>query len=638
MPATKVRSRWVGGDLIFYDASTLAAGGYVFRIAEDEVEIYMPLTITGDVELEGDLTLTTEDISVEQGKYVYLEGQAGASYIRSDAAGDLTINTTTNINLAFGGTDEVRLTATVLSPAVSDGNALGSATLMWSDLFLASAGVINFNNGNCLITHAAGVLTVTGDIVASNAAGPAIEDEAATTTNPTLCPNKAELTTGIGWNTAEIHFVISGVDEVNLSASALSPGVTDSTALGTTALMWSDLFLASAGVINFNNGNVTITHSAGLLTLGGGGLSVGADGAGFDVILYGDRTGSDFFWDQDGQTNGSLNLGTTTVSEGVDLFVHGDTATTYLHWDCSADDLILVGTATQLVIEGTTASTTNTSGSLRTAGGLGVAGAAFIGGLVTADGDTGFRYNGTIVPDANRLDYAIGIGLRGTELTVDLANAVSQNFDPIQMNVNLTASGGAPTSSSTVNMIYQKITHDTVDMPNLRLKGCDWTIDVQKNTKDAYVVQTELAITGNITFSGEASAGAFQLNVGAGPVSVSSRLNALMAVVVGAATVTGNYYVADFGAFTNAAVDAIVNLQTDSSVTATSGILMDIDGAVTYAIDFQGTVSDGWTSGDLTGSDEYGAFDEYSLIPIRIAGVTPTLYIMAAETWKAVTV
>ncbi|KKK95610.1 hypothetical protein LCGC14_2671080, partial [marine sediment metagenome] len=178
----------------------------------------------------------------------------------------------------------------------------------------------------------------------------------------------------------------------------------------------------------------------------------------------------------------------------------------------------------------------------------------------------------------------------------------------------------------------------TVDMPNLRLKGCDWTIDVQKNTKDAYVVQTELAITGNITFSGEASAGAFQLNVGAGPVSVSSRLNALMAVVVGAATVTGNYYVADFGAFTNAAVDAIVNLQTDSSVTATSGILMDIDGAVTYAIDFQGTVSDGWTSGDLTGSDEYGAFDEYSLIPIRIAGVTPTLYIMAAETWKAVTV
>ncbi len=638
MPVTKVRSRWVGGDLIFYDKTTRAAGGYVFRIAEDEVEIYMPLTITGDVELEGDLTLTTEDISVEQGKYVYLEGQAGASYIRSDAAGDLTINTTTNINLAFGGTDEVRLTATVLSPATSDGNALGSATLMWSDLFLAAGGVVNFNNGNCLITHTAGVLTVTGDIVASNAAGPAIEDEAATTTNPTLCPNKAELTTGIGWNTAEIHFVISGVDEVNLSASALSPGVTDSTALGTTALMWSDLFLASAGVINFNNGNVTITHSAGLLTLGGGGLSVGADGAGFDVILYGDRTGSDFFWDQDGQTNGSLNLGTTTVSEGVDLFVHGDTATTYLHWDCSADDLILVGTATQLVIEGTTASTTNTSGSLRTAGGLGVAGAAFIGGLVTADGDTGFRYNGTIVPDANRLDYAIGIGLRGTELTVDLANAVSQNFDPIQMNVNLTASGGAPTSSSTVNMIYQKITHDTVDMPNLRLKGCDWTIDVQKNTKDAYVVQTELAITGNITFSGEASAGAFQLNVGAGPVSVSSRLNALMAVVVGAATVTGNYYVADFGAFTNAAVDAIVNLQTDSSVTATSGILMDIDGAVTYAIDFQGTVSDGWTSGDLTGSDEYGAFDEYSLIPIRIAGVTPTLYIMAAETWKAVTV
>lgn len=49
-------------------------------------------------------------------------------------------------------------------------------------------------------------------------------------------------------------------------AGTISPRVSDGAALGTTALMWADLFLASGGVINFNNGNATLTHSAGLIT------------------------------------------------------------------------------------------------------------------------------------------------------------------------------------------------------------------------------------------------------------------------------------------------------------------------------------------------------------------------------------
>ena len=56
------------------------------------------------------------------------------------------------------------------TPTASDGAALGSATLMWSDLFLASGAVINFNNGNVTITHSAGVLTVDGAAVVFNEA------------------------------------------------------------------------------------------------------------------------------------------------------------------------------------------------------------------------------------------------------------------------------------------------------------------------------------------------------------------------------------------------------------------------------------------------------------------------------------
>ena len=603
-----------------------------------------------------------------------------------------------------------------------------------------------------------------------------------------------------------------------------------------------------------------------LIAIGNGTLSC-------DLQIFGGTANYYIDFDADEETGGTWNFGQDQY--GIDVKFFGATTGNYLQWDVSTDDLIQYGTAVQFILNSTVNSTTTGSGSIHTLGGLGVTLNSFFGGLVTANGDTGFRYNGTLVPDANRLDYGLGIGLRGTELTVNLANAASQNLDPIQMNINLTCSGGAPTSTSTVNGIYQLITHDTTAMPNLRLKGSDWTIYAAQNFQDAYVYQGELDIVGNVTIGGEAfagsfylnagtgtytvndrlaalfaivsgtatvtgdycvanfmasanadvdsvlrlyslgtatptdmfhiendgtvtnmvrldndgtagvgilyegtyttginfggtftdgiifggtvndeviqiggtydhgirftedmvagdvtnsfinigdyttaiavvpaganmfgvvhnvtmtanvaywyqaaytkittsgtttdtsiaghalrmevgsdlgavygiqshvtisgartctgevTAGSFYLNVGAGASSASSRINALQALVTGAGTITGSYYVADFGAFTNAALDSIVNIQNDSGSSGTSAIKIDLDGATTYAIDFQGTVPDGWTSGDLTGSDEYGAFDEYALIPVRIAGVTATLYLMAAQTWKAVTV
>lgn len=61
-----------------------------------------------------------------------------------------------------------------LLPASSDGGALGSSTLMWSDLFLASGAVIDFNNGDVVLTHSSDALTMTGGknfIVSSTGAG-----------------------------------------------------------------------------------------------------------------------------------------------------------------------------------------------------------------------------------------------------------------------------------------------------------------------------------------------------------------------------------------------------------------------------------------------------------------------------------
>jgi hypothetical protein len=49
----------------------------------------------------------------------------------------------------------------------------------------------------------------------------------------------------------------------------VSPNANDGAALGTTALGWADLHLASGAVVNYANGNLTETHSSGLITTAG---------------------------------------------------------------------------------------------------------------------------------------------------------------------------------------------------------------------------------------------------------------------------------------------------------------------------------------------------------------------------------
>lgn len=58
------------------------------------------------------------------------------------------------------------------------------------------------------------------------------------------------------------------------AASNIFPASNDGAALGTGTKSWSDLFLASGGVINWNNADVTITHSADLLTIAGGNVAL----------------------------------------------------------------------------------------------------------------------------------------------------------------------------------------------------------------------------------------------------------------------------------------------------------------------------------------------------------------------------
>lgn len=57
----------------------------------------------------------------------------------------------------------------------------------------------------------------------------------------------------------------------------LSPTSNDGAALGTTALQFSDLFLAEGGVINWDNGDLTLTQTGNVLAVAGGDLQVPDD-------------------------------------------------------------------------------------------------------------------------------------------------------------------------------------------------------------------------------------------------------------------------------------------------------------------------------------------------------------------------
>src|SRR5678810_189563 len=94
-----------------------------------------------------------------------------------------------------------------LVPNASDGAALGSASLMWSDLFLASGGVINWNNGDVTVTHSANTLAFAGassgysfdaGLTASTFNGVTLDNSAWSTHSPTITAATGTITTASG--------------------------------------------------------------------------------------------------------------------------------------------------------------------------------------------------------------------------------------------------------------------------------------------------------------------------------------------------------------------------------------------------------------------------------------------------------
>ncbi len=233
--------------------------------------------------------------------------------VRFDGAGGSTLQNSTVLL-----TDSPNA---VLSPGTNDDVALGSASLMWSDLFLASGAVINFNAGDITLTHSANLLSIAGGVIDITSSVTSTGDADVLALKPSdygggkpgiFFKKAAGATT---WN-INLWDGSTNAGLITFNPTAIAPTASDGTALGTTSLMWSDLFLASGGVINFNAGNLTLTHSAGAMT----------------------ATGAWTFSGSALTTNGGNGIDYAPGSDvDVDIVTIGVTGTPLLKWDETAD-------------------------------------------------------------------------------------------------------------------------------------------------------------------------------------------------------------------------------------------------------------------------------------------------------------
>jgi hypothetical protein len=172
---------------------------------------------------------------------------------------NLAVQSNTLTDTSGSGTISQRVANSIATPTFASSSAVTVTNA--STLYIAAAPSAGTNttitNAYALYIASGNVNIASGNVTVSG-----------TTTSGTFVPTSSSApTNGMYLSAANtLGWAVNSAAEVQLTSTALSPAASDGNALGTTSLMWADLFLASGGVINWNNGNATLTHSSGLIT------------------------------------------------------------------------------------------------------------------------------------------------------------------------------------------------------------------------------------------------------------------------------------------------------------------------------------------------------------------------------------
>lgn len=210
--------------------------------------VTLPVGLTGVIRTDTGVVSVDADVTdIVAAASATAQGKVELATDAETVTGTDTARATTPANItakmaapgAIGGTTAANITGLVIQantgiiPDANDGAYLGTTAAQFSDLFLAEGGVINWDNGDATLTQVGNVVTLAGaDLV---------------------------------------------VDNLTLN-TALLPDANDGAALGSTTLQFSDLFLAEGGVINFDNGDATLTQVGDVVTLAGADLKITTPG------------------------------------------------------------------------------------------------------------------------------------------------------------------------------------------------------------------------------------------------------------------------------------------------------------------------------------------------------------------------
>ena len=153
--------------------------------------------------------------------------------------------------------------------------SVGSATksLSWNGTNLTIDGTITITGGTQL--QGGGSFTLSGSELSLNATG----------------VNGITLDANHGSGNISLQAGASGTIIANrqfITNIGIVPDANDGAYLGTTTLAFSDLFLAEGGVINWDNGDATLTQAGDVLTLAGASFTVEVDRA----IRFNNQTSS----------------------------------------------------------------------------------------------------------------------------------------------------------------------------------------------------------------------------------------------------------------------------------------------------------------------------------------------------------
>lgn len=248
-----------------------AAGELVFF--SDDVVVFPETTAPSPEAGFGKLYVKSSD------SLLYFKDDSGTEY-------SLTVDVS-GANTALSNLASVAIN-TALLPGTSDSIALGSATKMWSDLFLGDLAVINFNNGDVTLTHGSNVLTLAGGDLALGANN--------LTMTGSLGATGARLTAG--WFT--------DLTVTNAITGAITGNAGTATAL---------LNARTIGGVSFDGtANITVSSATGGFTVSGGDLALGANNITMSGSLAATGTRVTKGWFTDLEITNSPTVGGTAIS------------------------------------------------------------------------------------------------------------------------------------------------------------------------------------------------------------------------------------------------------------------------------------------------------------------------------------